>query len=124
MRGVVVCLAGLLLAACGTTATQISVADTCEGKPPRSQCWMELQSHPGCYVWNAFLLGGMTATWDGSCSGQRAEGTGTLTFNWEDKAQVGTGRLVGGKSDGRWVLHHADGRVEEVTYANGKMSDR
>ena len=28
-----------------------------------------------------------------------------------------------GKSDGPWVLRHADGRVEEVTYANGKMGD-
>ncbi len=32
--------------------------------------------------------------------------------------------LVAGKSDGLWVLHHADGRVEEVAYANGRMSDR
>ena len=52
------------------------------------------------------------------------EGTGTLTFSWEDKAQVGSGSLVDGKSDGLWILHHADGRVEEVAYADGKMSDR
>lgn len=114
----------LLLTACGTTATRIDLVDTCEGKPARSQCWMELKSHHGCYVWNAFLLDGMTASWDGSCSGQLAEGTGTLTYSWEDKAQIGKGSLVGGKSDGPWVLHHAEGRVEEVTYANGKMSDR
>lgn len=31
----------LLLTACGTTATRIDLADTCEGKPARSQCWME-----------------------------------------------------------------------------------
>lgn len=67
----------LLLTACGTTATRIDIADTCEGKLARSQCWMELESHPGCYVWNAFLLDGMTASWDGSCSGQLADVTGT-----------------------------------------------
>ena len=121
-KRLLVCFTALLLTACGTT--QINLADTCEGKPARSQCWMELQSHNGCYVWNAFLLDGMTASWEGSCSNQLAGGTGTLTFFWEDKARVGTGSLVGGKSDGLWVLHHADGRVEEVTYANGKMSDR
>ena len=119
MRGLLVCAAALLLTACETS--QINLADSCEGKPARSQCWMELQSHPGCYVWNAFLLDGMTATWEGSCSGQLAEGAGTLTYNWDGKAQVGMGSLVGGKADGAWVLHHADGRVEEVMYDDGKM---
>lgn len=121
MRRLLVCFSALLLTACETT--QIDLAETCEGKPARSQCWMELQSHPGCYVWNAFLLDGMTASWEGSCSGQKAEGSGTLTFAWDGKSQVGMGGLVGGKADGAWVLHHADGRVEEVTYENGKMSN-
>ncbi len=118
MKRLLLCLPPLLLTACGTT--QINLADTCEGKPARSQCWMVLQSHPGCYVWNAFLLDGMTASWEGSCSSQRAEGPGTLTFAWEDKTQVGTGELVGGIAHGAWVLHQAAGRVEEVTYENGK----
>lgn len=121
MKWLLVCYSALLLAACETT--QIDVAETCEGKPARSQCWMELQSHPGCYVWNAFLLDGMTASWEGSCLDQKAEGSGTLTFAWDGKSQVGMGSLVGGKADGGWVLHHADGRVEEVTYENGKMSN-
>ena len=119
MTRLLICSAALLLAAC--EITQIDLADTCEGKPARSQCWMELQSHPGCYVWNAFLLDGMTASWEGSCLDQRAEGSGTLTFAWDGKSQVGMGSLVGGKADGAWVLHHADGRVEEVTYENGKI---
>ena len=121
MRRLFICLGALLLTACATT--EIDLAETCEGKPARSQCWMELQSHPGCYVWNAFLLDGMTAAWEGSCSDQKAEGSGTLTFAWDGKAQVGTGALVVGKADGAWVLHHADGRVEEVRYDNGKMSN-
>lgn len=121
MKWLLVCCSALLLAACETT--QIDLAETCEGKPARSQCWMELQSHPGCYVWNAFLLDGMTASWEGACLDQKAEGSGTLTFAWDGKSQVGMGSLVGGKPDGAWVLHHADGRVEEVTYENGKMSN-
>lgn len=121
MRRLLVCFSALLLTACETT--QIDLAETCEGKPARSQCWMELQSHPGCYVWNAFLLDGMTASWEGSCLDQKAEGSGTLTFAWDGKTQVGMGGLVGGMADGAWVLHHADGRVEEVTYENGKMSN-
>lgn len=121
MKWLLVCCSALLLAACETT--QIDLAETCEGKPARSQCWMELQSHPGCYVWNAFLLDGMTASWEGACLDQKAEGSGTLTFAWDGKSQVGMGSLFGGKADGAWVLHHADGRVEEVTYENGKMSN-
>ena len=105
----------LLLTACGTTQ-RISVADTCAGKPPRSQCWMELESHPGCFVWNAFLQEGMTATWSGECAGNVADGEGELLFVWAGKVQAGKGSLVSGKPRGGWILNHADGRTENVTY--------
>jgi len=114
-RLLVVLAPALLLTACGATQ-QINVADTCAGKPPRSQCWMELESHPGCYVWNAFLLDGMTASWSGDCAGIYADGEGELLFNWSGKVQGGRGALVSGKPRGPWTLNHADGRKEDVTY--------
>ncbi len=104
----------LLLTACATT--QINLADTCAGKPARSQCWMELESHPGCYVWNSFLQEGMTASWSGECAGSMAEGEGELLFTWSDKVQAGQGALVDGKPSGPWTLNHWDGRKEDVTY--------
>ena len=107
--------AALLLTACGTTQ-QMNLADTCAGKPPRSQCWMELESHPGCYVWNAFLLEGMSATWSGECAGIYADGEGELLFTWSGKVQAGKGALVNGMPSGPWSLQHADGRKEDITY--------
>ena len=110
-----VLFAVLLLTACATTQ-QIDVADTCAGKPPRSQCWMELESHPGCFVWNAFLQEGMTASWSGECAGNVADGEGELLFTWSGKVQAGRGALVSGKPQGPWTLNHVDGRKEDVNY--------
>ena len=112
------CLIGMLLAACGGPQA-IDPDDTCEGKPARSQCWQELQSHPDCYVFNAFYMPGMQASWTGECRGQLAEGEGELAYVWDDRQQWGQGALVGGRAKGPWTLRHADGREENVVYEAG-----
>ena len=60
----------------------ISAGQTCAGKPQGAACWMELANQPGCYVWNPNLQTDETAAWPGECSGDMAQGTGTLTRVW------------------------------------------
>lgn len=45
-----------------------SAERTCEGKPERSACWMDLASHPQCYVWVQSYAPDMTLTWTGECT--------------------------------------------------------
>ena len=110
----------LLSLAPSIAATQaVDPADTCGGKKAGSACWLELQSHPGCYVWNGDLAEGESATWTGSCAGGKAEGQGTLMFSWAAGLELAEGQLAYGKRHGRWVLEDAERVVKEGSYANG-----
>ena len=118
MRMLLAC-AVLLGAPLVTAAQAVDSADTCDGKDVGAKCWLELQSHPGCYVWNGDLAEGESATWTGSCAGEKAEGQGTLMFSSAVGLELGDGKLADGKRHGRWVLEDADRVVKEGAYANG-----
>ena len=102
-----------------TAAQAVDPADTCSGKDVGAKCWLELQSHPGCYVWNDDLAEGEKATWTGSCAGDKAEGQEKLMLSWAAGVELAEGKLVDGKRHGRWVLEDADRVIKEGAYANG-----
>ena len=98
--------------------TQISAEETCTGKPLGSSCWMALADRPECYFWNPNLQKDETATWSGKCSGNMAQGEGTLTmeYTWgtrynsstrehEPAKQVltATGAFQKGRMQDQWV---------------------
>ena len=105
----------------------IGAAETCDGKPGGSACWMALENRPGCYLWNSHLDVNETATWSGGCAGGLAEGTGEITWVWgNDRVHVytSTGQLQQGKRHGQWVTREADGGVSEGPYVDGKRHGR
>ena len=103
-------------------AQTFSAAQTCEGKPKGSECWMELANQPGCHVWNLNLQPDATATWTGKCAEALAHGTGTLKWVWDGgkKTTESTGRLESGKHHGRWKIRYSNGEVSEGPYEQGK----
>ena len=130
-------LFGLLRAVEGQTPPPAAFgpAATCEGKAAGAECWKELSSHPGCYVWRDDQNGD-TATWTGACNGSVADGEGVLTWLYEgdkpswlvDRALLGEGvsaiekgAFANGRRTGRWVTRLGDGGVLEVPWVNGKV---
>lgn len=97
-----------------------STERTCEGKPQRTACWMELASHPQCYVWVQLYAPDMTLTWTGECTEELASGTGTLKRVSEDYGLESTGLLRAGREHGQWELRDAKGNVSEGPYEYGK----
>ena len=94
----------------------------CAGQPRGTACWMELRNWPGCFVWNAGLVPGVTATWSGECSADLAGGRGTLTWTWGSNEGEETGLLRAGQRTGAWVLRNPDGTVSEGSYEDGRRS--
>ena len=115
----------------------------CSPLPEGSACWMELTSHPGCYVWNFDPQPDETATWTGECSAGFAKGAGTLTWidhegSQEHQASRRYGQPHGeslvrnsvgwvhegphrfGKRHGAWIERTADGAVLEGPYVDGE----
>ena len=120
-------------------------APECSPLPEGPACWMELTSHPGCYVWNPAPQATETATWTGECSAGFAEGPGTVTWTYRDGEQeqeaslrfgqphgpsvirdgerwVSEGPYRFGKESGHWVVRFADGGVQEGPYEDGEKN--
>ena len=115
----------LLLEAEGT---QISAEETCVGKPVGAECWKELTNQPECYVWDNYYYVDQTVTWSGKCSGNVAQGEGTLSWEKRDKdgeltwgSSMQTGDLKNGKMHGQWVTSFPNFReIQEGPYVDGK----
>ena len=102
----------------------ISVGDTCAEKPEGSDCWLELENQPGCYVFKANLQVSETATWSGACADGLADGTGEIIWVWgSDRGNrtTSTGQIQQGKRQGHWVIREADGDVHKGTFVDGKQ---
>ena len=97
-------------------------ADRCENKAVGTvetscnpACWMQLDSHRGCYVSGC---PGWSASWSGQCNGAHAEGQGVLVFtDLAGGVGVYEGALSGGKMHGRATLTSPDGVMGEGTFA-------
>ena len=118
-------------------------APLCSPLPQGSPCWMELTSHPECYVWNPAPQATETATWTGECSAGFAQGPGTVTWTYRDGEQnlegnwrygqphgesvirdhagwVSEGPYRFGKERGHWIVRFADGGMHEGPYMDGR----
>ena len=115
----------LLIAGRFAPAQESELANTCSDKPVGSECWMELENKPECYVWNDYLEKNEAATWIGTCSGGFAQGSGRLTLveGHERKYEVlGLGSMADGKQIGIWTLHIDRGTVATGPFENGKAN--
>ena len=76
-----------------------------------AECWEEVENQPGCFLWNSHYHSDRTTKWNGQCRSGVAEGRGTYSVSAgsEHSSYEGTGMLVTGKADGRWVEKEADG---------------
>ena len=97
----------------------------CKGEQTGDKCWLELASHPGCYVWEEFNLTESRSEWSGECVERLAEGTGTLTQTWRwSTGGTGwsetTGLMRAGKQEGPWVYRGSEGQNGECQYVDGK----
>ena len=96
-------------------------SQTCAGQPAGTACWKEISGQSGCYVWDPGLVLGQTVTWPRECSNGLAQGTGSLTWVFQDGDEiVETGRLQDGERHGHWIVRYANRTVEEGPYVNGE----
>ena len=102
----------------------ISAGQTCAGKEGGTACWMELSSHPGCYVRAFRFYPDRPLAWSAKCSGGLASGTGTLTWIREGSDIEESGLLRNGKPEGRWVKRYSRGRVQEGAFVDGKREGK
>ena len=118
-----------------TEGIPIGAEETCTGKPLGSSCWMALVDRPECYAWNPYLQEGETVTWSGRCSGNVAQGEGTITWDYiggysynpdtekydipVKSVSTSMGVLQKGIMHGKWVERDG-GRTAEGPYVNGK----
>ena len=103
-------------------ARAFNAAQTCQGKPKGSKCWMELANQPGCYIWDEYLAPDETVTGKAECVEGVAQGSVSLKWVWDNRknSMEGTGHVQGGKKHGQWVERSSDGDVEEGPYVEGK----
>ena len=100
-------------------ATGPKCAETGQGK----ECWEELANQPGCYFFNPHFRSKWT--WSGACTDGIAVGQGSLEMKGGRLAGEGTGKLVRGKLDGRWVWRLPGiSTVAEGPYVDGKQHGR
>ena len=101
-------------------------------------CWLELASHPDCYVWNTNYTPHKPVSWSGGCVEGRASGKGTATgtpvWFWgheyscsSAEAALGycppyesRGTYENGKRDGHWIEREFKNSVLEGPYVDGK----
>ena len=110
------------LAAQGRDAAALS--PKCAGMSKGAECWNELANKPGCYIFDTDYNPPETTTWSGACSGGIAAGRGTWGWKTPGGSGQGTGTLVRGKQQGRWVIRFPKGNVSIGPYVNGKFHGR
>ncbi|MDE2692342.1 MAG: hypothetical protein OXI49_17750 [Acidobacteriota bacterium] len=106
---------------------QFQPDETCADVSFRKSCWIEIENHPGCYVWNPFPQTEETITWSGGCTGGRPSGTGELAWSFTDsggkpRTSSHIGEMRDGQRHGHWVDQSAsfEGYVDEGSYVDDK----
>ena len=86
------------------------------------ECWQEVESHNGCFLWNPHYHTDRSAKWLGECRGGVAVGHGELLLSSGSAhfATESTGMLADGKKHGSWVEKRSDGSRFEGKYLDGK----
>ena len=91
-----------------------------------AQCWEVVENRPGCFLWRTHYHSDQTTRWTGDCKEGIAEGLGvySVSAGSEHSAYEGTGTLVNGKANGRWIDQWADGDRYEGEYRRGERHGR
>ena len=87
-------------------------------------CWVELDTLPDCYIWNAAPQQLAVDTWSGQCSG--GFGTGTAVYEVSDSDEhIGVFEIpyVNGEIHGMQVARWDDGMEIHTCYVNGEQVD-
>ena len=93
----------------------------CEGQDQGAECWLQIASHPGCYVWDHYYVPGVEpVSWSGACLGGLASGHGTVKWSFEHGIYDSTGRYAKGKKQGHWTEWSAVNWVEKGPYVEGR----
>ncbi len=92
----------------------------CTGQEGEPACWIVVENHPGCYLWNPYPKRQNKVTWSGACVAGKASGQGKTTWRFQDNDgawvtfwEAGEYR-EGRRGDGYWTFGHPDGGVSEA----------
>ena len=130
--------ADTLLSACqvaGSGKQAGAPGAVCPGKESDEEgdegCWREVDSRPGCWIWNPVPQYETTVTWSGGCAGGKASGKGKAAWRWrkEGDGEWKTTSLEGpyrdGKEqDGHWLLTYSNGDTARGPEVEGERHGR
>ena len=93
----------------------------CVGAAKGTNCWKEVSSQPGCYVFYGNSDPDWAVTWSGACSNGLAGGQGTLGWSTHTgkPSEQHIGTISDGRRTGHWVMRFSNGQVNEGPYMNG-----
>ncbi len=83
-------------------------------------CWLEVENHQDCYVWDESPGTQETYTWSGKCKAGKVNGYGQGTWKYDEEQQE-VGTYADGKMHGEWEIRLADGFVGKGPFVNGEM---
>ena len=91
-----------------------------------AECWVETENQPGCFLWRSHYHSDQITRWTGQCQEGLAEGPGTYSVSAGSghDSYAGTGELVSGKANGRWVNTWSEGNRSEGEYRDGLRHGR
>ena len=91
-----------------------------------AQCWVETENQPGCFLWRSHYHSDQITRWTGQCQEGLAEGLGTYSVSAGSghDSYAGTGELVSGRANGRWVNTWSEGNRSEGEYRDGLRHGR
>ena len=108
----------LLLAVGLAGCTRIVIA------PPAKGGWQALEGRPECRIWNPNRASQGTASWDGPCVKDRAQGEGTLVWRYpagqRRLEQVYTGTMRRGRRHGHGIYSWPNGDRYEGGFVEGE----
>ncbi len=123
MKPTIIATIALFAAACEHEHTELTPQcemPTLEGDPP---CWLKVENHDNCYIWDREVSNEETATWSGQCQAGKAHGRGKYTSeyvgNRDTKTAYGIGSYINGKRNGQWKLWF-EGAVWSGSYVDGE----
>lgn len=94
-------------------------------------CWREVDSRPGCWMWNPYPQYESTVTWSGGCVGGKASGKGKAVWRWRkdgDKEWKTTSFEApyrdGKGQDGHWFITYSNGTTAKGPQVEGERHGR
>ena len=120
-------LVGTPTAYAQTEPAQIELIPKCETPTVKGDpdCWLQVENHGNCYIWNSSVSNEETVTWSGQCRAGKPDGRGKETWggaraDGSTYTSIHIGSYIDGKKHGRWQYRWASGWQETGSYVDGK----